>query len=165
STPSRSEKIVEIRRFVEEQTDLLTTTSRRQLDSFLLDAESVAKSERSEVDLWLEEQLFSSAKEKNTAKFAEIFILRDHDIKLRSEVSAAIKRRLEKSDRIGVQLSESLDASELNVQSMKTSLDEAQSKLETWRRAALFLLTLCLLGVMAVILGLASNRIQIPVGI
>jgi hypothetical protein len=145
---SRTEKLDTIRKFADARKDIFTEKTRARIDDFLLTANRKNIEDRTEVQLDLESRLFEAATAGSTADFVEIFILRDYDVTLRSEVNAAVRRRLEKSDKVGMRLSQTIETKEKDIKDMKKAMEtrngefvSERSKLDTrvwrWRIATL----------------------------
>jgi hypothetical protein len=135
---NRRERLAAIREFVDASEDLFTDKTKARMEDFLLTANRKSINDRSEVQLDLENRLFETASVGCAADFVETFILRDYETTLKSEVNAAVKRRLEKSDKIGMRLSKIIETKEQDLEKLKTTIQtrEVEVALEKGRLAA-----------------------------
>ncbi|MEL6607190.1 MAG: hypothetical protein AAFP88_03000 [Bacteroidota bacterium] len=135
---SRRERLTAIREFVDANESLFTGKTKARMEDFLLTANRKSLNDRSEVQLDLEIRLFEAASVGCAADFVETFILRDYENTLKSEVNSAVKRRLEKSDKVGMRLSKAIEAKEKDLEILKTTMQarEDEVTLEKGRLAA-----------------------------
>ncbi len=166
-SPTYLEMLGEIDEYSQRTQVHLTEASKRKLGAFLLDASDSPRPTRSEPETELVEVLHEAVESGDTAKFVETFILRHYEAKLRSEVRAAVRRRMVKSDQIGERLTHKLDARESELKKLsielddkKTQLKNSDDKLKFWRPAAIILTALSIIGVLLYIYGVSMGLIN-----
>ncbi len=131
---SRAERLDTISRFLDSHEGIFTSKTKSRIDDFLLTASRKTINERSEVQLDLETRLFEAAKADKISDFTETFILREYDRNLKSEVNAAVKRKLEKSDKVGMHLSKTIETKEQDLIDLKTAISKREIEVETEKR-------------------------------